>query len=307
MDDELEFSVRDNGVGILPADLERIFIPFERAESSINNASDGIGLGLAITKILTERMGGTVSVESQVSRGSEFKVTVPVVAGVTSSEEQHSDRTIIGYRGKRLTVIVTDDEPAHCKLISEILEPIGFIVLNAANAEECLRLAEDRSPDMFLLDVSMPGMNGLDLTTALREGGNNEVPIIMITASAIDPNEDKNDQWKHDDYLMKPIEYDRFLEKIESNLNIEWFYEGMLNTHSVLEPVKSAVINHPPLQHIAELKKLGKMGHIRGIQTKLDDLENDFPDCSVFITNLRRFVNDFHLSSYMAELENTHE
>ena len=307
MDDELEFSVRDNGVGILPADLERIFIPFERAESSINSASDGIGLGLAITKILTERMGGTVSVESQVSRGSEFKVTVPVVAGVTSSEEQHSDRTIIGYRGKRLTVIVTDDEPAHCKLISEILEPIGFIVLNAANAEECLRLAEDRSPDMFLLDVSMPGMNGLDLTTALREGGNNEVPIIMITASAIDPNEDKNDQWKHDDYLMKPIEYDRFLEKIESNLNIEWFYEGMLNTHSVLEPVKSAVINHPPLQHIAELKKLGKMGHIRGIQTKLDDLENDFPDCSVFITNLRRFVNDFHLSSYMAELENTHE
>jgi len=161
---------------------------------------------------------------------------------------------------------------------------------------------------MFLLDISMPGMNGLDLAAALRETGDNVAPIIMISAYAIETREGLSDQWKYDDYLMKPIGYDRFLEKIESNLNIEWIYDGMVDVSSVLGPVNSAVVTcYPPLQHIEELKKLGKMGHVRGIQSKLDELENDFPDCSVFFATLRRFVDDFHLLNYMAELEDTHE
>ena len=93
----------------------------------------------------------------------------------------------------------------------------------------------------------------------------------------------------------------------ESNLNIEWIYEGVVDTHSVLGSVKASVVSQPPLQHIEELKKLGQIGHIRGIQSKLDELENDFPDCIVFFATLRSFVNDFHLSDYMAELEDTHE
>lgn len=307
LDKEIEFSVRDTGVGILSEDIERIFIPFERAASSIDHASDGIGLGLAITRILTERMGGTVSVESQLSRGSEFKVTVPVIEVTTSSDEQQSDRTVIGYRGKRLTILVTDDEPTHCKLVKDILEPIGFNVVNAANANECLRLTQNCNPDIFLLDISMPGMNGLNLATVLRETGDNAAPIIMISANAIEPTEGKVDQWKHDDYLMKPIGYNRFLEKIESNLNIEWVYDGIADTSSAPGPVTAVVVNYPPLRHIEELKQLGQIGHIRGIQSKLDELENDFPDCAVFFANLRGFVNDFHLSSYMAELEETHE
>ena len=308
LDGEIEFSICDTGVGIMPEDIERIFIPFERAESSIDSASDGIGLGLAITKILTERMGGTVWVESQLGSGSEFKIIVPFIEVETPNVEQESDRPIIGYRGKRLTILVTDDETDHCKLVKDILEPIGFNVLNASNANECLRITQDCNPDMFLLDISMPGMNGLDLAAALRETGDNVAPIIMISAYAIETREGLSDQWKYDDYLMKPIGYDRFLEKIESNLNIEWIYDGMVDVSSVLGPVNSAVVTcYPPLQHIEELKKLGKMGHVRGIQSKLDELENDFPDCSVFFATLRRFVDDFHLLNYMAELEDTHE
>ena len=307
LDGKIEFSIYDTGVGILPSDIERIFLPFERAESSIDSASDGIGLGLAITKILAERMGGTVSAVSQPDHGSEFKATIPVIEVMPSNNVQQNDRVIAGYHGKRLTILVTDDEPAHGRLVKDILEPIGFNVLSATNANECLRLIQDCNPDLFLLDISMPGMNGLDLSNALRKTRNNVAPIVMISANAPGPNTGENDQWKHDDYLMKPIEYDRFLEKIKSNLNIEWIYEGVVDTHSVLGSVKASVVSQPPLQHIEELKKLGQIGHIRGIQSKLDELENDFPDCIVFFATLRSFVNDFHLSDYMAELEDTHE
>lgn len=303
----IEFTVRDTGVGILPADMERIFVPFERAETPSDHKSEGIGLGLAITKILTERMGGTVSVTSVVDRGSKFTVTIPVTEVTTARGKQKNERTVIGYRGKRLTILVTDDEPTHCNLVRDILEPIGFTVLNAANAEECLQMTQDFEPDIFLLDISMPGMNGLDLASALRKSGKTTAPIIMISANAVEETDGRTDHWNHNDYLMKPIGYNRFLEKIETNLNVEWVYEGMVDKSFQASSTPEGDINRPPREQIEDLRKLGQIGHIRGIQSRLDELEGEFPDCAVFFASLRGLVNDFHLSNYMAALEDHHE
>lgn len=304
----IKFSVHDTGVGIQLADMDRIFSPFERAQASSDHKSEGIGLGLAITKILTERMGGTISVESKVGHGSAFTVTIPVTVVAMSSENQQSDRSIIGYRGKRLTILVTDDEPTHCQLVKDILEPIGFTVLIAENASECLKLTQDYEPDIFLLDISMPGMNGVDLAAALRENDNNNaVPIIMISANTIEGADSETDELKHNDYLMKPIGYNRFLEKIETNLHIEWVYEGLLGEFSPQKTTPPIIINRPPSSYIEDLRKLGQIGHVRGIQLKLSELENELPECAAFFTNLRGFVNDFNLSSYMTALEDNHE
>ncbi len=303
----IRFSVHDTGVGIQMADIERIFIPFERAQASSDHKPEGIGLGLTITKILTERMGGTISVESTVDHGSAFTFTIPVTVVTKSNENQQSNRIVIGYRGKRLTILVTDDEPTHCKLVKDILEPIGFTVLIAASANECLQLLQDNKPDIFLLDISMPGMNGMDLAAALRENGNNVAPIIMISANTLEAANSENNVCNYNDYLMKPIGYNSFLEKIETNLHIEWVYQGLVGRLSPQEPAPSIVINRPSPRYIKDLQLLGQIGHIRGIQLKLNELENEFPECALFFTSLRGYVDNFQLSSYMSALEDNHE
>ena len=307
VENSIGLSVRDTGIGIHADDLGRIFVPFERANSSIYPEYDGIGLGLAITKLLTERMGGKVSVQSELDQGSEFSILLPLVEIETSNENHNSDRAIVGYRGRRLLVLVTDDEPTHCNLIKDILEPIGFTVLVAANANECLQLARNHSPDVCLLDISMPGMNGLDLAVVLREVITNASQIIMISANAVEGIDGKIDRSSFDDYLMKPIDYDRFLEKFQNNLNIEWVYEGLIDFSDPKNEASGDILKPLPVHEIEELMRLGQMGHVRAIQTKIDALENEFPECSPFITTLRGYVSDFQLTRFMAALENTHE
>lgn len=307
VENSIGFSVRDTGIGIHANDLVRIFVPFERANSSIYSESDGIGLGLAITKLLTERMGGKVSVQSELGQGSEFTVLLPFVEIQTSNEDQNSDRAIVGYRGRRLVILVTDDEPTHCNLIRDILEPIGFTVLSAANANECLKLAKDHSPDVCLLDISMPGMNGLDLAPILRKVITNASRIIMISANAVEGIDGETNRSSFDDYLMKPIDYDRFLEKIQNNLNIEWVYEGLIGFSEQQSEAPGGVCILPPDRSIEELLKLGKIGHVRAIQSKINEVEKEFPECTLFLTTLRGHINDFQMTRFMAALEDKHE
>ncbi len=307
IENSIGLSVRDTGIGIQADDLRRIFEPFERANSSIHSESDGIGLGLAITKLLTERMGGKISVKSEIGQGSEFTVLLPFVEIKASNEDHNSDRPIVGYRGRRLVVLVTDDEPTHCNLIKDILEPIGFIVLVAANANKCLQLAQDHNPDICLLDISMPGMNGLDLAVVLRKVITAASRIIMISANAVEGIDGEINQSSFDDYLMKPIDYDRFLEKIQNNLKIEWVYEGLIGFSEQPGEMLEEICKRPSARNIEELLKLGKIGHVRAIQSKIDDVEKEFPECSHFLAILRGHLNDFQLTRFMTALEHDHE
>ena len=102
---------------------------------------------------------------------------------------------------------------------------------------------------------------------------------------------------------MKPIDYDRFLEKFQNNLNIEWVYEGLIDFSDPKNEAFEDILKTLPVHEIEELMRLGQMGHIRAIQTKIDALDNEFPECSLLITNLRGYVSDFQLTRFMAALE----
>lgn len=299
----LVFSIIDTGIGIHESDFERIFEPFERGSTTAGHTTDGTGLGLAITKLIIERMGGVISISSEVGTGSEFKVEIPVAIVASPAVAPQAKRPIVGYTGPRRTIMVTDDDVAHCGLVDAILRPLGFTLFSAERADECLELAKHCQPDLYLLDISMPGMNGLELAKQLRQTSSQIVPIMMISANAIEEKSLSHDQTHHSDYLMKPVEYDSFLEKIRKNLDLQWTYEG-----EVSAPVKSVNISYaeidlPPPHHIDELRKLGQMGHIRGVQNKLDTLEEEFPECLTLVGELREHVSNFDLVRYMTVLD----
>ncbi|MDU6375224.1 MAG: ATP-binding protein, partial [Bradyrhizobium sp.] len=155
-----EFEVIDTGPGIQPDDLERIFAPFERGALGAAQPQTGTGLGLTISRLLAGVMGGDIKVESKVGLGSTFKVKILLSEVTNPTRHAPVKAPVAGYLGPRKTILITDDDPVHRDLLREVLTPLGFILLSAPDGPSCLALAQHCQPDLFILDISMPGMDG---------------------------------------------------------------------------------------------------------------------------------------------------
>ena len=217
-----EFSITDTGLGIEPQHLERIFEPFERIRSTDNAHLPGTGLGLTIVKLLTEIMGGDLRVESQPKQGSRFTVSLmlPWVNSPTDNDKEQVAMT--GYEGDQKTLCIVDDDPVLRGLLVDLFAPLGFNTLEAHNAQACLSLLSSAQPDLFLLDISMPGMSGLTLAKTLREQGVQE-KIVMLSANAHEYEELKPSRpLAFDDYLVKPVSNRELLDKVAKHLDITW-------------------------------------------------------------------------------------
>jgi signal transduction histidine kinase len=150
------FQVKDTGAGIRAQDLDQIFQPFQRGPESTGRRGEGIGLGLTISRMLTELMGGVLSVESTVGAGSTFLVKVPLPEIAASQTAHRSRSLIVGYRGQRRAILVVDDQPEHRHWLVTALRPLGFQVSEASDGVECLRQTGSLSPDAVLIDLVMP-------------------------------------------------------------------------------------------------------------------------------------------------------
>jgi len=293
-----ELEVRDTGPGIHADDLERIFAPFERGALGVSQPHTGTGLGLTISKLLAGVMGGDLSVKSTLGQGSTFRVKL-LLSEVTNPTRTRAIRApILGYHGPRKTILITDDDPAQRNLLQELLSPLGFIVLSAPDGYACVGLAEHCQPDLFLLDISMAGMDGWTVAETLRTNGHHHARILMVSASAIEAHGAPLAQPFHDGYLMKPVDIPRLLEQIGQLLKIEWIYKG----ETPETPAASGDVLSPPMQHVEELIELGKIGYIRGIESKLDQINTDYPESGVFVSQMRALVEQFDLDQYMKTL-----
>jgi signal transduction histidine kinase/CheY-like chemotaxis protein/purine-cytosine permease-like protein len=301
-----EFEIEDTGIGIAPEDQERIFEPFERAMSPLVQSARGTGLGLSICKLLTEVMGGEIRVTSTPTKGSLFRVKLflPEVANPIGLPQP--TQPIVGYKGDRRTVLVADDEPDHRGLIEDILTPLGFIVVGAADATDCRSLAARFNPDIFLLDISMPGMNGWELARTLRTEGFEQTPIIIVSADVADGKHGPEDPPIHDGYVVKPILVSVLLDQIRSRLQLEWIH-APLPPEAKAAPASKATSwgapDIPPKAELQDLLELTGIGHVRGLESKLESLEQRFPECGHFICEMRELTRGFQLKRLRELLE----
>lgn len=177
----LRIAVSDQGPGIAEADLPRLFQPFTQLERSRGSALSGTGLGLALTRRLIELMEGTVGVESTVGQGSIFHVELPI-ASVPASIPRRYSTVAPGVAPRAL--IIDDDENAR-ELIELTLEEGGFRTLAVGSGEEGLAVARDQHPDVIVLDVFLPGLDGWDTLRILRSDPETaDTPVVMATVSA---------------------------------------------------------------------------------------------------------------------------
>ena len=273
----VRFSIRDTGVGIRPQDIERVLDPFERVrDPKVPNVS-GTGLGLTIVRLLTEVMGGELTMESEPGRGSCFSVSLMLSRVESPEPETEEPRMASGYRGRRRTVLVVDDEPLHRGLLFDVLSPLGFTVLEARNGEDCLAMMDDATPDLFLLDVSMPGMDGLELARRLRAAGE-QAPIVMVSADAQERHRRPDDSQAHDDYMVKPISTRLLLDKIGRLLQLHWYFDREMAAlpppaAPPAVPPDPAGLAFPDSDLLRELLSHARLGYRRGVVTTLGKLE----------------------------------
>ncbi|AXK80655.1 response regulator [Pseudolabrys taiwanensis] len=297
------FDIDDTGIGIDEDDIERIFQPFERAHSPHLGTTTGTGLGLTITKLLVETMGGQITVDSTPRSGSTFSVKLLLSEVARPRIASTIEDQVRGYAGPRQTVLVVDDNHTQRELIEELLRPLGFVVIAAASGVDALALVAHTAPDLALVDVSMPDMDGWDLTTRLRKILPERCAIIMLSALAPDKSRELAPERVHDDYLMKPLDLRLLLEKIHALLNIEWIYAA---DDKATAPAAIAVLARsplPPRVDIEALIQLGRIGQLRGIQDKLHEIQLASPTFESFVAQLSPMVEAVDLQRLVAALE----
>ncbi|CAN7570930.1 ATP-binding protein [Phenylobacterium sp. LjRoot225] len=218
-----EFIVADTGQGIDEGDLERIFEPFERLGGP--TGAPGVGLGLTITKVLVTVLGGDIQVRSEPGKGSAFSVKLHLSERRSPGEAKPRAQAVNGYRGPRRRILVTDDDPVHLDLVRDLLGPLGFDLTFARDGEACLAAAARQRPDLAMMDVSMPGMDGWTAARALRARLGPDLAILMVSANGYDFSRSRREDDPHDDFLIKPYEVDDLHERLRVLLDLEWRHD----------------------------------------------------------------------------------
>lgn len=298
-----EFTVIDTGEGIAQENMERIFRPFERIRTP-GQSRTGTGLGLTITRLLTEIMGGDISVESEPGKGSVFRVSLMLssIHNLNPRSVSEPSRTIYGYHGTRRKLLVVDDDDSHRQLIRAMLSPLGFEICELNNSLQVAELLDRELPDLLLLDVSMPGLNGWQVLSGIRHD-NSTLPVIMVSADAEEGHHTTDIPDLHNGYIVKPVRLTLLLDNIARVLGLDWRYERSDEPlASQPSPLKTE-LGLPPAIQKEQLAALARIGHRKGLLEALDAMNHRGTGSVCFLEEMVRLTNEFQFEKIIALLE----
>jgi PAS domain S-box-containing protein len=204
----IRFEVRDTGPGIAPEDFPKLFQPFTQLDTRLSREHAGTGLGLALVRSLAELHGGHAEVESEPGKGSRFRVVLPWRRPVPWSIEALGTGAaeLSGSRARAATarVLLVEDDDPNRTILGEFLRMRGFTVDEASTGSEALACAASSPPDLVVLDIQLPGMDGLEVLARLRASGGAVPPVLALTALAMAGDKEKILAAGADAYLAKP-------------------------------------------------------------------------------------------------------
>lgn len=295
------FEIEDTGPGMGETELQRVFEPFERGTAAGATAVGGTGLGLTIARMLTDLMGGEMTVRSTPGVGTCFSIRLylPELAAGQAGKHRSIARKVSGYLGPRRRLLVVDNEEADRRLVADRLAPLGFELLQAASGEEALALLATEAVDAIFLDLAMPGIDGWTTLRRLRAEGLSAAPAAIVSANAYDKGLENDLGIGDSDFLVKPVRMVELVGWLERRLGLQWVQA---------EPAASAPapapgpLQAPPAHALRELDDLVRLGYVRGIVKKLDALAAAWPESVAFIDRLRALARGFDLEALAAQL-----
>jgi PAS domain S-box-containing protein len=307
---KVRFAIADTGVGIDPDKLEDIFLPFQQAGDRSRRYA-GTGLGLPICQKIVEMMGGQLHVESRLNEGSTFWFEIELTEVPNHIQPILIDsHTIAGYLGDRRKILIVDDKTENRMVLSDLLTPLGFIVAEAIDGYDCLAQAQSFEPDLILLDMVMPKLDGHETTRQLRQLPMfQKTAIIMVSASAFNQDRSLSIAVGCNDFIAKPIDPDTLFHTMRSLLNLEWEYDDSNiydDTDISISNVKIAIgqpMIAPPNFTIERLIQLARMGDIIAIQDEVILLQETDSTFSPFANQVLDYAREFHIKRIREFLE----
>lgn len=287
---KMRFIVEDTGIGMPLEQLSEIFLPFHQIGDPSRRV-EGTGLGLAISQKLVQLMDSELHVKSRLGEGSLFWLDIDLPTGLEEAEIiEHREGSLIKIQEK-YKILVVDDKWENRTVLVDLLSPLGFEVLEAVDGQNCLEKALQHKPDVILLDMRMPVMDGFEAVKRLRQSPFAEqIIVIAMSASAFDYDQEKCLAVGCDGFISKPVRVEKLLEQLRRHLGLEWGYEEMadetrkkheiknlllsgLSPDSLTDITLQTTIVAPPQEHLTALYELAMMGDIRGIQQQAKRLE----------------------------------
>ena len=262
-------------MGIAPEDQTRIFTPFEQTDQGRKREA-GVGLGLAISQELAHLMGGVIEVESRLGVGSQFRFVVVLPLGDEQEAVMPADRRIVAYEGRRRCILVADDQEENRQLMRRMLEPLGFEVALAGDGREASEVARVRRPDLIVMDLRMPEMDGFEAARAIRsEPGLRTVPLVAASASTSDLERAEADPDTFATCLRKPFQAADLIDTIGRILELKWRHVDADAAPAAAQQEVAAPLVAPPRVILQELLDLARLGKLVRIEQRALELEQE--------------------------------
>lgn len=291
----LNFSVRDTGVGIAAQDLSAIFMPFEQVGAN-DKRSGGTGLGLSISRQLIELMDGTLKVESAVGEGSLFWFDLDLAVSHRQADGGVNPAECTGYRGDRRRVLIVDDITANREVLAALLADLGFIVEQAPNAQDGIAQAIASPPDLILMDIRMPGMDGLEAIHALGEHrGLRHVPIIAVSSGISPQNQAAALAAGARSFLPKPLDRAEMIRLVGEAIGLEWVVEQA--------EAKDDAMTIPAPDVLGALYEAVEAGNMRAVRGEAERIAALDPAYRVFAETITRMARAFQSQALLAMVE----
>lgn len=297
----LDFAVRDTGVGIAPDDVATIFRPFEQVGAT-DRRMGGTGLGLSITRQLIGMMGSELKVESAPGEGSLFwfAVDLPVTHVQPASSDRARDCS--GYRGERRRVLVVDDITANREVMVAMLDELGFVTEQAPDAQAGIGHALAHPPQLVLMDIRMPGMDGLEAIRALRQDPRfDAVPIIAVSSGISPENQARALEAGACSFLPKPLDRGELVRLVGEALAVEWIVED------VEEAVPVEAVLTPRAEELGALHAAALAGSMKQVRIEAERLAAAQPAYQPFVANVTAMARAFQSQALVALIEDAME
>jgi signal transduction histidine kinase/FixJ family two-component response regulator len=296
------FEIEDTGPGIPQEEQEHIFEPFTRGSAVQVGATGGTGLGLTIAKMLTDLMGGEMTMQSGPGQGCLFRIRLflPHLASAQASRELPQAQRI-GYVGVRRRILIVDNEKTDREFLASVLEPLGFHLAQAASGQECLDLLARFRPHLIFMDLAMPGMDGWEAIRRIRRGGLSDAEIAVISANAFEKGAENDAGIGPEDFITKPVRMNELLDWIGQRLGLEWVTTASPSASAAVAATPAQLI-FPPAGHLQNLAEQIELGYLRGILNQLAEIERLGMAHGEFVAVMRQLAQQFQFDTMMEQV-----
>ncbi|MDZ7640796.1 MAG: PAS domain S-box protein [Desulfurivibrio sp.] len=274
----LVVEVEDSGPGIATEELDSIFEPFR--QSAANQEAGGTGLGLALSRRIVELMGGSLTVKSEVGKGSCFRFDALVTPVEGSAQEDELEmRQVVGLEPGTgpFRILIVDDQKDNRDLLAALLEPLDFEIREAVNGQEALDVFEAWSPHAVLMDIRMPVMDGYEATRRIKETEQGRTtPVIAVTASVSDDAEKEVLATGVDGYMRKPFRTEELFAVLEKCLGLHYVYAetaGQAPEKADVQPLTREDLAALPEELRQAMRQAVDEGDMAGLQMLIAQVE----------------------------------